>query len=147
MPWFRLIALLSDGVPSGVSPYLLSHSIGCGIREFKWNFEQFFVVHFEDLIYSIYISEPTFICGVECCCPFFPLLLCCVLKCLPQSLTPRQRARINLCDRCSSNYTVVLRLSGCSEKGASHLGKWRRRVWSRKRGEREAGGRFDGRTL
>lgn len=41
---------------------------------------------------------------------------------------------LDLCGRCSSNYTVVLRLSGCSKKGASHLGKWRRRVWVGKGG-------------
>lgn len=32
-----------------------------------------------------------------------------------------------LCDRCSSNYTVVLRLSCCRDKGGSHLGKWGKR--------------------
>lgn len=58
---------------------------------------------------------------------------------------PELKARINLCDRCSSNYTVVVRLSGMQQKGSQSFGKVKEEGGKRKK-KRRWGGGFDGRT-
>lgn len=67
-------------------------------------------------------------------------------------VAPLQR-RIHLRDRCGYNYTVVLRLSACSGKGADHLGTAEAEGAEEQEGggygvERGGrGGQFDRRTL